>query len=88
MPLCFAGGIGLGEDELMVCDGCVRDPVLLAVEDVVVAFAPRGGAHRGDVGSGGGLGQPEAGELLATSLRHEVALLLLLAAVLEQARAS
>ena len=43
------GRIGLREDERVVGDGRVRDPVLLAVQDVRVALAPRGRAHRGDV---------------------------------------
>ena len=84
MPLCFAAGIGLREDERVVGDGRVRDPVLLAVEDVAVALAARGRPHRGDVGARGRLGQAEAGELLAAGLRHEVALLLLLRAVAQQ----
>ena len=76
--------VGLGEDELVVGDGRVRDPVLLAVEDVGVALAARGRAHRGDVGARAGLGQAEARELLAARLRDEVALLLLLARVAQE----
>ena len=76
--------VGLGEDELVVGDGRVRDPVLLAVQDVDVALSPRRRAHRGHVRAGRRLGEPEARELLAAGLRHEVALLLLLARVLEQ----
>ena len=61
--------VGLREDELVVGDRRVRDPVLLAVQDVDVALAARGRPHRGDVGAGARLGQPEAGELLALRLR-------------------
>ena len=86
--LVLRGRVGLREDELVVGDRGVRDPVLLPVQDVGVALAARGRAHRGDVGAGGRLGQPEAGELLAARLRHEVALLLLLGAVAQQRRAS
>ena len=57
--------VGLREDERVVGDGRVRDPVLLAVQDVDVALAARGRPHRRDVRAGGRLGQPEAGELLA-----------------------
>ena len=83
-PLVARVRVGLRDDELVVGDRRVRDPVLLAVQDVGVALAARGRPHRGDVGAGARLGQPEAAELLALRLRDEVALLLLLGAVLEQ----
>ena len=84
IPLCAGSRIGLREHERVVGDGRVRDPVLLAVEDVDVALAPRGRAHRGDVGAGARLGQAEAGELLALRLGTEPALLLLLRAVAQE----
>ena len=76
--------VGLREHERVVGDGRVRDPVLLAVQDVGVALAAGVREHRGDVRAGGRLGQPEARELLAARLRGEVALLLLLVRVLEE----
>src|SRR5439155_22853629 len=72
------------EDECMVGDVRVRDPVLRAVEDVDVALAARGRLHRGDVGARGRLGQAKARELVAARLRNEPALLLLLGRVLEE----
>ena len=78
------GRVGLGEDELVVGDRRVGNPVLLAVQDVAVALASRGRPHRRDVGPGRRLGQPEARELLAPRLRSEVALLLLLVRVTEK----
>ncbi len=78
-------GVGLGEDELVVGLGGVRDPVLLAVQQIgAVGLADRGGQHRRHVGSGGRLGQAEAAELLALRHRLEVLALLLLAAVAQQ----
>ena len=77
-------GIGLREDERVVGDAGVGDPVLLAVEDVGVALAAGVREHPGDVRAGGGLGEPEAGELVAARLRGEVALLLLLVGVAEK----
>ena len=78
-------GIALGEHELVVGLGRVGDPVLLAVQQVgAVGLADRGGQHRRNVGSGRRLGQAEAAQLLALRQRHEVALLLLLAAVPQQ----
>src|SRR5207248_10173029 len=62
----------------------VSDPVLLAVQDVDVALAARGRLQRGHVRAGGGLGEAEAGDLLAARLRDEPALLLLLARVAEE----
>src|SRR4051812_3998012 len=78
------GRIRLREDERVVRDGGVRDPVLLTVEDVRVAFTPRRRPHRRHVGAGVGLGQAEARELLALRLRRQPPLLLLLCPVLEQ----
>ena len=42
-------GIGLGEDRVELGDSRVRDEPFRAVEDVLVAFPPRLGAHRGRV---------------------------------------
>src|SRR5918994_1963983 len=83
-PLVLRRRVGLREDELVVGDGRVRDPVLLAVEDVGVALAAGSRQHRGDVRSRRRLGEAEAGELLAARLRDEVALLLLLTRVPQQ----
>ena len=69
-PLVPRRRVGLREDERVVGDRRVRDPVLLAVQDVDVALAARGRAHRRDVRAGARLGQPEAGELLALRLRR------------------
>ena len=82
----LGGRVGLREDELVIRDRRVRDPVLLAVEDVGVALAACGCAHRGHVRAGARLRQAEAGELLAARLRHQVALFLLLGAVAQQRR--
>ncbi len=78
------GRVGLREDQRVVGDRRVGDPVLLAVQDVDVAVAARRRLHRGDVGARGRLGQAEAGELLALRLRREPAVLLLLARVAQQ----
>ena len=40
-------GVGLREDGVEARDAGVRDEALPAVEDVLVAVAPRGRAHRG-----------------------------------------
>src|SRR3954454_6778519 len=82
--LVAGSGIGLREDERVISDGRVRDPVLLTVEDVGVTFAPRRRPHRRDVGAGVRLGQAEACELLALRLWRQPPLLLVLRAVLEQ----
>src|SRR5207249_10780557 len=66
--LVLRGGIGLREHERVIGDRRVRDPVLLPVEDVRVALATCGRAHRRDVRARAGLGETEARELLAPSL--------------------
>ena len=62
-----------------------RGPDLLAVDDVVVALASRGGAQRQRVGAGGRLGDAEGlqPQFAAGDLR-QIALLLLGAAVPQQ----
>ena len=82
--LVLRGRVRLREDERVVGDGGVGDPVLLAVQDVDVALEAGGRLHRGHVRSGRGLGEAEAGDLLAARLRDEPALLLLLARVAEE----
>ena len=88
IPLWPASGSVFAKTSAWSATDRVRDPVLLAVQDVDVALAPRRRAHRRDVGAGARLGQPEARELLALRLRHEPALLLLLRPVPRGARAS
>ncbi len=73
--------VGLGEDEGVVGDARVRDPVLLPAQDIRVGFAACGRAQRRDVRPRPGLGQAETCELLAPGLRSEPALLLLLGSV-------
>ena len=81
-------GIGLREDRVEVRDGRVRDEALRAVEDVLVAVAPRGRAHRRRVGARARLGQRVRGEPLARGeARQEARLLLLGARELEPERA-
>ena len=58
--------------------------ILLTVEDVAVAVAPRRGGQVGRVAADPRLGQAEGGQLLAARLRDEVALLLLLVGPLQQ----
>ena len=72
--------IGLREDGVEVRDAGVRDEALRAVEDVLVALAPRRRPHRGRVGAGAGLGQRVRGQPLARGEPRQVALLLLVAA--------
>jgi hypothetical protein len=77
-------GVGLGDEHDEVGAVAVGDVGLRAVDDPLVAVAHRARLDAGDVGAGVGLGDAEAGDLLALDRRHEVALLLLLGA--EQAR--
>ena len=84
MPLCFAAGSVFAKTSAWSATHAYEIQFFCAVEDVGVALTPRGRPHRGHVGAGGGLGQPEAGELLAARLRHQVALLLLLGPVAQQ----
>ena len=73
-------GIGLGEDDVEVRDAGVGDEALAAVEHVLVALAPRLGAHRGRVGARARLGQRVGGQPLAARQARQPALLLLVAA--------
>jgi len=67
----------LGVDQQHVGDGAVGDEHLAAVQDVVIAFAPRGGAHAAErVGSRPGLGQAERADPLPCAQFRQVALLL------------
>src|SRR5207302_4098072 len=56
-----AGG-NRGEDGVVVRDAAVRDPALLAAQDVAALGARRRGLDRGGVGSGAGLGDRDGGE--------------------------
>ena len=81
-------GIGLREHRVEVRDAGVRDEPLRAVEDVLVAVAPRGRAHRGRVGARAGLGERVGREPLARrEPRQPRALLLVRPAELEPERA-
>ena len=72
------GRVGLGEDQRDVGDVAERDPHLLTA-DPPAAVDPLGPAlHRGGVGAGVGLGQPEASEQIAAAESGQPALLLLL----------
>ena len=73
-------GVGLREDDVEVRDARVRDEALAAVEDVLVAVAPRLGAHRRRVRARARLGQRVGGEPLAAREPRQEALLLLLGA--------
>ena len=73
-------GIGLGEDDVEVRDAGVGDEALAAVEHVLVALAPRLGAHRGRVGARARLGERVGGQPLAARQAREVARLLLVGA--------
>ena len=74
--------VGLREDDVEVGDAGVRDPVLLAVDDPLVAGVASNGARaqRGRIGSGLRLGQRERRAPLAAGAAREEALLLLVAA--------
>ena len=73
-----------GEDQEVVGDVRQRDPDLLAVEPVRVAVSASRRLEVPGVRPDAGLGQPERGQLLATRLRDEPALALLLGPPLEQ----
>src|SRR5439155_19981522 len=69
-------------------DAGVRDEALRAVEDVLVALAPRRRPHRGRVGAGAGLGQRVGRQPLARGELGQVTpLLLVVAGELEAERA-
>ena len=84
------GHVGIGARQQQAVGGelGVGRPHLLAVErpGPVVALA-RAGLHRGQIRAGGGLGEQLAPDLVAVEHRAEVAALLLLRAVGDQARA-
>jgi hypothetical protein len=75
-----AGSLGIAgarEDDVEVGDAAVRDPGLLAVEDVAAGLGARRAGHRGDVGAGVGLGERERGDRLAGGHARQVVRLLL-----------
>src|SRR5256714_3200061 len=74
--LVLRGRVGLREDERVVGDGGVGDPVLLAVQDVRVALAAAGRLHLRHVRSGPGPWDAETGSLLPGCLPHQSGLLL------------
>ena len=66
-----------GGDELQKVGALgLGDPALVAVDDVVVALAHRGGAHGAGIGAGVGLRLRERGGLLAAQHREQIFLLL------------
>ena len=73
-------GVGLREDRVEARDAGVRDEALRAVQDVGVAVAPRGAAHRGGVRARARLGERVRGEELARREPRQVPLLLLVGA--------
>ncbi len=79
--------VRLGEEQEVVGHVRQADPHLLAVEDVVVAFAAGGGAERGHIGARAGLAQREGGDLLASRLGNQVPLPLGFAAPLQECQA-
>ncbi len=79
-------GVGLGHEHDEVGAVPVGDVGLRAVDHPLVAVAHRARLDAGHVGPGVGLGDPQAGDLLAPDRRHQVALLLLLAAEQEDRR--
>ena len=72
--------VGLGDEHDEVGPVAVGDVGLRAVDDVLVAVAHRARLDARDVGARVGLGDAQAGDLLALDRRHEVGLLLLLGA--------
>ncbi len=80
--------VGLGEDDVEVGDAGVRDPVLLPVDDPLVAVLDGARAQGGRVRAGLGLGQREGGRpLAARAARQETLLLLVGAEELDRQRA-
>ena len=78
-PRGAAVGVGDGEDGVDVGLAAVGDPLLGAVDDVVVAVLDRAGLHARDVGAGVGLGQAERGQLVPSAISRQPLLLLLFA---------
>ena len=72
--------VGHREHDVEVGDAGVRDPVLGAVDDPLVAVADGGRAHRGGVGAGLGLAQREGGRPLAGRAPRQQAVLELVGA--------
>src|SRR5574337_1612687 len=68
----------------MVSDVGQADPGFLAVQDVTLAVAPRGGTDGRDIAPGVRLGQGERRQLLAARLRDEIPLPVFLVAPLKQ----
>ena len=82
MPCAPFSRSGLGVDEQHVGDGTVGDVDLAAVQNVVVALAARGRAHRTQrVGAGAGLGQAKRADLSARAEIGQIFAALLLVAV-------
>ena len=80
--------IRLREDDVEPRDTRVRDEALGAVQDVLVAVAPRLGSHGGGVRARAGLRERVGGQPLAARQAREPALLLLVrAVVLDRERA-
>ena len=78
--------VGLGHEHDEVRAVAVGDVGLGAVDHPLVAVAHGARADALDVGAGVGLGDAEAGDLLALDRRHQVVLLLLLGAELQDRR--
>ncbi len=74
-------GVGAGEQDAPVGDVGVARPDLVAVDHVLVAVGDRGGAQRGEVGSGIGLAEPLAPPLRAVDQPGQEAVLDRVAAV-------
>ena len=83
-PLCFLARSTEAKTRKWSAMSARRDPDLLAVEPVGVAVAPRRGLQVAGVRPDARLGQPERRQLLATRLRDEPALALLLGAPLQE----
>ena len=74
-------GRGLGDDDDQFRVDAVGDEGLLAVEHVVVALAPRRGAHGLEVAARAGLGHGDGADQLARGHARQPAVLLHLAAI-------
>ena len=79
-PLVAGLRVRLCDEDDEVGARAIGDEGLGAVDHVLVPIADRGGADSGDIGSGAGLGDRQAADLLALDPGDEVALLLLLGA--------
>src|SRR5262249_33186792 len=71
--------IGPGKDQEMIGDVGQRDPGLLAVQDVPIAFLNRRRLNRTNVASGAWLRETVTGNLVSLRLRYQVLLFLRLA---------